>query len=255
MRNKRVHLRPSEAAERGWLNKGQLRSIGLMPGHDTPVAGTVWQGQGSYAVFEPGACIPWKRVPGPTQRLRMECAERAKHLLSSDPVIVDFETTGLGVSAEIVEVGAVDAKGRVLMESLVCPVGAIEPDASAIHGLSLKDVRSAPRWSDLASDFARLVKDRLVVAYNLSFELRLVEQTASLSGVDKPEITHSECAMKLFSRWHGLHRALRGFQWVSLVDAVGICHFHSERPHRAVSDCLDALGVLEYMAKRINGRR
>lgn len=58
MGNRRIHLRPSEDSERGWLNKGQFNAIGLMPGDETPVAGTVWQVQGWYAVFEPEVCVP-----------------------------------------------------------------------------------------------------------------------------------------------------------------------------------------------------
>lgn len=255
MGKKRIHLRPEDAAELGLLNKGQLKLKGLMPGEGTPIAGTVWQGRGSYAVFDPKFCVPWRRIPGPAQRRRVECAERAKKLLLSDPVIVDFETTGLGAAAEIIEVGAVDAGGVVLMESLVCPVGAIDTGASEVHGLSLKDVQTAPTWAEIATDFAQLVQDRPVVAYNAPFELRLIKQTALLAGVDPPVIDRSACVMALFSRWNGAQRPSGGFQWVSLADARGICSLRSERPHRAVSDCHDALGVLEYMAKRTSGRR
>ena len=255
MGNGRIHLRPSEAAEHGWLNKGQLKAIGLMPGDETPVAGTVWQGQGWYAVFYPEACVPWQRLPGPAQKRRMECAERAKNLLAGDPVILDLETTGLGPSAEIVEIGAVDANGRVLMESLVCPVGAIEQGATEVHGLSWKDVRTAPTWEGLASDFSSLVQNRLVVAYNVAFELRLLKQTASLVGVESPVIGSSQCVMALFSRWNGEQRPSGGFQWISLADAAAMCRVRSERPHRALSDCLDTLEVLKYMAKRSGGQR
>ena len=149
----------------------------------------------------------------------------------------------------------IDANGRVLMESLVCPVGAIEQGATEVHGLSWKDVRTAPTWEGLASDFSSLVQNRLVVAYNVAFELRLLKQTASLVGVESPVIGSSQCVMALFSRWNGEQRPSGGFQWISLADAAAMCRVRSERPHRALSDCLDTLEVLKYMAKRSGGQR
>ncbi|MCY4410095.1 MAG: 3'-5' exonuclease, partial [Caldilineaceae bacterium] len=73
-------------------------------------------------------------------------AARARAILDERPLFFDTETTGLNSSAEIVEVGIVDAEGNTLLESLVRPIRRIPSDAVAVHGISNAMVRNAPTW-------------------------------------------------------------------------------------------------------------
>ena len=53
-----------------------------------------------------------------------------------DVLVVDTETTGLGGTAEVVEVGVVDTTGKVRLHVLSMPQSRMPREASAIHGLT-----------------------------------------------------------------------------------------------------------------------
>lgn len=76
----------------------------------------------------------------------------AREILGSDGLILDSETTGLGSSAEIIELGVIDMAGRVIFNSRLRPVGGIDPGAARVHGITLGDLAAAPTLPDLHAD-------------------------------------------------------------------------------------------------------
>lgn len=80
---------------------------------------------------------------------KKQLANYANRILAKNPVFLDTETTGLGCSDEIVELSVIDARGDVLIDTLIKPVQPISPDAEAIHGISNEMVRNAPAFAQV----------------------------------------------------------------------------------------------------------
>lgn len=91
------------------------------------------------------------------QYWRATCRDAA-HLLTLNPLFVDTETTGLDADAEIIELAVLDMNGTVLLETLVKPVDAVPPQATAVHGLTDVDLVDAPAWPDIAAPLAEWMK-------------------------------------------------------------------------------------------------
>src|SRR5450759_4188499 len=107
----------------------------------------------------------------------------ARALLTDNPLFFDTETTGLDSRAEICDIAIVDAAGQVLLNTLVKPACPIPPEASRVHGITDADVAGAPTitaiWPELA---ALLAGSRPLVAYNASFDRRMITQSANARG-------------------------------------------------------------------------
>ena len=68
----------------------------------------------------------------------------ARDLLNrSDVLILDSETTGLGGTAELVELAIIDTTGKVLFDELIKPTVSVPLDASRIHGITDSVLRKA----------------------------------------------------------------------------------------------------------------
>lgn len=192
----------TEAESRGLLCKSHLRQERLKPAPGQAPAGEVWFGRGWASVYDRALCVPLRsyRPATPAQAAALEvgralvgtapcgrCGERveteclvrricvrcwsaeasatARAWLEVDPLILDTETTGLGDDAEVIEVSVIDARGEVLLDTLVRPSGQIPAEASAIHGITDADVATAPTWAEVHERLVELVAGRMVIAY------------------------------------------------------------------------------------------
>ena len=54
----------------------------------------------------------------------------------TDVLILDTETTGLGLEAEIIEIAVIDTAGAVLVDTVSLPQDDVPKAASGIHGLT-----------------------------------------------------------------------------------------------------------------------
>lgn len=163
-----------------------------------------------------------------------------------DALFLDTETTGLGSRAEIIDIAIVDRNGRVVLNSLVQPERGIPPEATAIHGLTMADVRHAPRWSEIVPHLARLVSGRLIVVYNADFDRRMIHQCCSRCGQDVPR-AEWHCAMRAFAAFceHPSHHG--GYRWHALEAAAA--HFGlPQGGHRALGDAETCRRVVLAMA-------
>lgn len=255
MTQRRIHLTPEEAAAKGFRCRTHLKAARLMPKPGARPAGSVWQGQGAYYVYNSADCEPWRWTPGPAQLRRRSIAAQAHDLISAECVVLDTETTGLGHDDEICEIAIVDVTGAPILDTLVRPTRPIPAEATEIHGITDEMVASAPSWPELAERFEAAVSGRKVVAYNALFDQRLVWQTYERHGRTAPQMS-TACAMKMYAVWHGEwnHRH-QSWTWQKLVDAATECGSAGEGAHRALADARMALGVLRYLQRCKNGRR
>jgi hypothetical protein len=99
-------------------------------------------------------------------------------------VSIDTETTGRDPRNDrIVEIACVVLLGGEIVDKqvwLVNPGRPIPKEAFDVHGISDEDVESAPPFSELVSDLAQAMKDKVPVAYNAEFD-----QVALLAELDR----------------------------------------------------------------------
>ncbi|WP_253867108.1 3'-5' exonuclease [Mycobacterium asiaticum] len=99
--------------------------------------------------------------------------------------MVDVETTGLYRSDRIVEIAIVtmDSTGRVIEEfdTLVNPLR--DPGPTWIHGVTASMLTDAPTFEDIAEHIAARIHGTVVVAHNLRFDARMIDQEFSRTGV------------------------------------------------------------------------
>lgn len=174
----------------------------------------------------------------------MTPSHRARaHLDDPRTVILDTETTGLGSDAEIVEIAILTPQGDVLLDTLVQPTRPIPPEASLIHGIEDDHVETAPTFRDLWPQLRAILADKLILAYNVDYDLRLLLQSLTASDIQDPFICDFDCVMILTQE----HLARR--RWCNLATAAFVLGCDKQDPtHRALGDAKTALAVLKAIA-------
>jgi len=123
-------------------------------------------------------------------------------LADLDYVLLDVETTGSLRYSQVIEVAVLDKCGDLLFHSLFRPTTSIDPLASAIHGMSWKDVKDAPTFDLRATDLYECLRGRVVLAYNAAFDIRLLFQTARAFQVPFPRL-ETACLMRCYGKMCG----------------------------------------------------
>ncbi|MDT3252772.1 3'-5' exonuclease [Serratia sp. root2] len=180
--------------------------------------------------------------------------QQANKWLGDDRLIFDTETTGLGVDAEIVEISIIDCNGFIMLNTLIKPTKSIPSEATAIHGITDEMVANAPTWRDVHGAVGAMFFEHGFVAYNASFDARMIIQSARLNGLGYDGLCsfigeNSHCAMLAYAEYYGEESNRGGYKWQKLTAAAEQQGVVIEgTPHRALSDCLTTLGVIKAMA-------
>lgn len=166
-----------------------------------------------------------------------------ERLALPDALILDTETTGLGSDAQVIEIAILDLTGCVLLDTLVRPTIPVPLDATVVHGLDDDALDGAPAFPDVWPQLADLLTGRLVLAYNADFDRRLLQQTATLHGLELPAVGF-RCLME----WATRHLNRR--RWLSLDRAAFILGCECGEPrHRALGDARTALAILQVLTE------
>lgn len=130
---------------------------------------------------------PSSRPLDPTRTASMTVEKQIAELQDrSDVLIFDTETTGFARWDEIVEIAIVNARGDVLLDTLVKAKSKITPGATAIHGLTQDRLESvnAPAWNLVWPEVQSiLARASALLAWGIQFDLRLLSQTNTAWGV------------------------------------------------------------------------
>jgi DNA polymerase-3 subunit epsilon len=174
---------------------------------------------------------------------RNTAAQWAADLVSrQDWVILDTETTGLDLTAEVIQIGVLGPAGQVLLDVLVRPQGKIEKAAQAIHGITDEMVASAPPFPVVYELLAEILRNRRVVIYNADFDRRMLFQCAGRHQVQYEPMT-TDCAMLQYSKWYGEWNVHRGnYRWQRLPSG----------DHTAIGDAKAVLRLIRDMAASFN---
>ena len=111
---------------------------------------------------------------------RENAARWARELLADDFVILDTETTGLGIFDQVVQIAVIDKTGEVLLDTLVKPTRPIPRAASAIHGITDSTVADAPTFGEIYDNLLMVIGGKRVAIYNASFDVRMLFQSEGL---------------------------------------------------------------------------
>lgn len=157
----------------------------------------------------------------------------AKEVLSSpDYLILDTETTGLSLSDEIVQIGIINLKGEILMDSLIKPSITIPPKASEIHGITDDMVKNAPTFSDVYTQIDNILKEKEIIIYNANFDIKMLGEACRRIERFPFDIKgRSHCAMQIYADYCGSSK------WLPLNGG-----------HQAIADCLAVLNLINKMA-------
>ncbi len=157
--------------------------------------------------------------------------------------VVDFETTGILPSYHhrVVEIGVthVEDDGTITArwETLVNPERDLGPQS--IHGIRAADILDAPVFSDIAAEFADLLRGRVVAAHNATFDLRFLHAEFERAGYWLHADTPSVCTMALGSSF-GLGASC------SLAHACATCSIEPGLSHSAGSDSYATAQLLSH---------
>ena len=100
-------------------------------------------------------------------------------------VVLDTETTGLFKNARVIEIGIIAFNEQEILEewsTLLNPIRDIGP--TQIHGITPTMVSLAPEFGQISNDLARLLNNRILIAHNASFDIRMLTAEFARIGVD-----------------------------------------------------------------------
>lgn len=156
--------------------------------------------------------------------------------------VIDLETTGLfpGGHDRIVEIAVVhtDAQGTVTgaWETLVNPQRDLGPQR--IHHIQASQILDAPTFDQIAGQLVELLRDRVLVAHNASFDVPFLLAELERAGAPMWQQAPTLCTMQLAREFlPGSGRAL-----ADCCDAFDIV---IEEAHRASADATATARLLE----------
>ncbi len=154
--------------------------------------------------------------------------------------VIDLETTGLfpqkhdriveGAIVHVSPTGIVEG----VWETLVNPMR--DMGAQRIHGISAAAAARAPEFSALAPSIASLLRGRVPVAHNASFDARFLAHSMEQAGLVCPDYAYWMCTMQLAGTFLPGNR--------SLADCSAAIGYAIEDAHRASADALATAALL-----------
>jgi|SRR4051794_38971080 DNA polymerase III subunit epsilon len=184
---------------------------------------------------------------------RKEALAWAKAIVSrSDVLYVDTETTGVRFDHDdVIDIGVVDGNGIVRMDQLVRPRMGVPSDSEAVHGISNRQLQTAPTLVEIWPDVTALLAGKLLISYNADFDQRMLAFAASQRMLAPIEPIGWDCAMEAYAAFNeqsSHHRP--GFRWISLENAA-IALDIDPPAHRAVADAMTCLEVVQELSRRL----
>lgn len=185
----------------------------------------------------------------PNPRAREEVQLWAYQLFRSRFYVLDTETTGLGATAEIVQLALIDRDGQTVMNTLVKPTRPCPPEVTRVHGITNEMLADAPTLDELYITLSTKLAASTLIAYNIEFDWRLLGQSLAVYGLPLPVGVKLHCAMQAYARYYGQrNRRTGGYTWQSLTNACRQQNIKLEYAHSALGDARATLALLRHMA-------
>jgi DNA polymerase III epsilon subunit-like protein len=163
------------------------------------------------------------------------------HEFNAHSLIVDTETVGSGPEVEIVEIALGDCAGEIVYHSLVRPAFNNPPRSSKEQRFDAKEFESAPYWNEVWEKVAPLIDNRLLIAYNASFDCRAMSAECARHKQRSPE-RGWRCAMQLVKSVVGTKKNL------TLTEACTLYGVEAGN-HRADKDVMATWRLLKSLSR------
>ena len=181
-----------------------------------------------------------------------QAVQWAQNLMNHSFFVLDTETTGLGPNDEILQIAIIDQQGNTLLDQLINPGTAISPGAARVHGITETQVATAPVFKQLYIPLVKLLAGQAVIAYNMDFDRRMLQQTAARNGLPDIRIGKRDCAMKQYAKFKGKrHGSGRGYVWHKLANALLQEGLTVSNAHNALGDAQMTLALVRKMAESV----
>jgi DNA polymerase III subunit epsilon len=170
-------------------------------------------------------------------------------LQQTNVYILDTETTGTSKRDEVVQIGIIDTQGAVVMDTLVRATIPMTSGASAVNGITDDLLADAPTYADLYVALSSALAGGTLIAYNVSFDWRMLEQTRARYRLPALRVKHRDCAMKRYATYRGVRRGRNGYRWHKLTQAVAHEQLTVTDAHTALGDVKMTLALIRKMAE------
>ena len=161
--------------------------------------------------------------------------------------VVDVESTGgAGEMNRITEVGIALVDDTEIVETfhtLVDPGAPISPFVQKLTGITDEMVQGAPQFQKIAEKVDELLRDRIFVAHNVQFDLKMMrtELKRCCISFDPPRLCTVKLARRVFPGFpsYSLH---------NLTESLGLSDFHH---HRAMDDTIACAEILKLAYNKV----
>jgi len=171
---------------------------------------------------------------------KVEGLDDARIAATTEYVALDVESTGLYKNDRIVEIALIAFReGTVIEEwaTLVNPQRDV--GKTNIHGITASMVSAAPLFEEIANDISRLINNRVIVAHNATFDLRILGQEFGRLEV-QGHLGKGFCTMIA-------SRRLLPLEADTLTATCAALGFEREGAHSALGDARMAMRVFGHL--------
>ncbi len=112
-------------------------------------------------------------------------------------IVLDTETTGMNAEGDdrIIEIGALEIVNYVptgkVFHHYINPERPIPAEATAVHGITDKDVADKPVYSEIVAAFDEFIGDTPLVIHNAEFDMRFLNAEYKRLGIAPMPMTRS----------------------------------------------------------------
>ncbi len=182
------------------------------------------------------------------ERQRVVDALLSGRLREVPVAVLDLELTGLSpLGDRICEIAVVTGRGGVVERELQTLVHAGVPmseNARRCHGITDRMLLGAPVFGEIAGDVVTVLRNSVVVAHNVDFDLGFLHRAFDgTPTVFPPPVTLDTLTIA---------RRLFAFPKNGLLDVSRELGVPLERMHRALSDARACFGVFQAMIERFD---
>ena len=169
------------------------------------------------------------------KRQMVDRKRRAAEKRDGSFVLIDLETTGLSPTQDkILEFGAIRVRESQKIDDfsrLVCQEKGVPKKITALTGIDEALVaREGQPLKDVLTDFLHFVGEDLLVGYNLTFDMRFLQEACRVCGIHPPT---NRCLDLL----HLARRNVLDVPDFTLTTLAARFSLDIPAPHRALNDC------------------
>ena len=166
-----------------------------------------------------------------------------KGMVSSNYVVIDFETTGLSAKTnEIIQLSALKYEGKkevARFDQLVKPQrSSLSPQISRLTGIHSSDLIKAPTIDEVFDDYLDFLEDDLLVGHNVSFDMSFLEAEME-----------RQSRVEFFESYDTYTQAQKKMTFLQNYKLSTIKYFFDMnlKSHNALNDCLITARLYQYL--------